>query len=714
MKNYLTILLVNKVHFYALLILLIALSYQNFVYIVFLILYLIYLFRHHFLTREMAILTVVFLALFTFAYTRGTNLDLYSSSFSLEVVDKEEKENYTKYKCKYKFEYVIVYDYKNNEFVPGDTVLFNGTLTEISNFSDFDYKTYEKSLHIYTTLKSSNSVKKAHKNSFSYYKYKIRMFYKEKLNSEIYTYFDSLVFGYSLDDDTLKDNISKLQISYLFAISGFHITLIALILEKILSLFVKNETARDISILIFIAFYSFICNFSVGVLRAFLALMYKKINKYKALSFTNLDIYSLTFLSLMFINPLNIFKTGFKYSFIATLFIILGQTLINTNKKILNNYLLTILCFVSTLPLTINLNNEINFLAILIGPLYVFLFSSLIMPIVYILLLVPNINNMILPIFDFFSELINYFASFDIFCIQVRNLNALVIGVFYILLFFVLIGIESKKDTGRRIATFITFLFIIFFVNVNTITKVTMINVGQGDSFLIEENDKTMCIDSYSVNISYLKGRGIKNIDTLLITHSDTDHIGSALELVETFKVERVIFNKYETSDISKEISKKVKNTLYLGKGEVFYFNKHKAEVLGPIINIDTNNNSLVFEITLNKTSFLFTGDSEEKEEDLIYDKYKTYDFVKIAHHGSKTSTQSAFLEHIRFDNALISVGINNSYGHPSSETLTKLKDKKVYMTSTSNSVIIYITSNKYFVYQTIKKRLFLNYLDMV
>lgn len=714
MKNYLTTLLVNKVHFYALLILLIALSFQNFVYIIFLILYLIYLLRHHFLTREMAILTIVFLSLFTFTYTRKSKLDLNSNSFSLEVVDKEEKDNYTKYKCKYKFEYVIVYDYKNNEFIPGDTVLFSGTLTEISNFSDFDYKTYEKSLHIHTTLKSSNSTKKSHKNSFSYYKYKVRMFYKEKLNSEIYTYFDSLVFGYSLDDDTLKDNISKLQISYLFAISGFHISLIALILEKILSLFVKNETARDITIIIFIAFYSVICNFSVGVLRAFLALMFKKINRYKGLSFTNLDIYSLTFLSLMFINPLNIFKTGFKYSFIATLFIILGQTLINTNKKILNNYLLTVLCFVSTMPLTINLNNEINILAILLGPLYVFLFSSVIMPIIYILLLVPGINNTMLPIFNFFSKLINYFASFDVFCIQIRSLNALVIGIFYILLFFVLIGIESKKNTGRRFVTFITFLIIIFFVNVNTITKVSMINVGQGDSFLIEENDKAMCIDSYSVNISYLKGRGIKNIDTLLITHSDTDHIGSALELVETFNVERIIFNKYETSDISKEISKKVKNTLYLGKGEVFYFNKHKAEVLGPSINIDTNNNSLVFDITLNKTSFLFTGDSEEKEEDLIYDKYKTYDFVKIAHHGSKSSTQSSFLEHIRFDNALISVGINNSYGHPSKETITKLKDKKVYMTSTSNTVIIYITSNKYFVYQTIKKRLFLNYLDMV
>lgn len=714
MKDFLATSLVNKLHFYALFILLIALSFVNIFYVIGLILYLIYLIMHRFLNKEMIILGIVFILIFCFRYTRSSSIDTSVETLELNIVECEGKDTYTKYKCKYKREYVIVYDYSSETYIPGDVVEFKGTINKVSNFSDFDYVSYMKSGRTYVTLRSNESNKITHKNNFSYYKYKIRSFYKNKFDELTYTYFDSLVFGTSISDDNLSDNISKMQISYLFAISGFHISLIALILDKILSQIIKDEAKRDIVLVSIIFLYSSLCNFQVGVMRAFLALLLKKINRYKSLSLTNLDVFSLSFLILIFINPLYIFKTGFKYSFIASLFIILGNTLINTKNKVINAYLLTILCFLSTMPLTINLNNEINLLAIILGPIYVFLFSYVIMPIIYLLLLIPFISSNIFILFDVFSNFISYFASFDSFIIRVRSLNAIEIIIYYVLFFLVLVGFETIKHRKEYIIIFSTYLFIIFFININTLTTVEMINVGQGDSFLIRDKDKTMCVDSYSTNVSYIMNKGIKTIDILLITHSDNDHIGSAVELCTKFDVKKVIFNKYEESTISKEITELVDDVSYLGVGDTFYFNNHIAHVLGPSINIDTNNNSLVFDITLNNVSFLFTGDSEASEENSIYTKYYKYDFVKIAHHGSKSSTSDNFLKYVSFDNALISVGINNIYNHPSSETIEKLKDKNVYLTSTSNSVVIYMFNNKYFVYPTIKKRYLLNKLDLL
>ncbi len=712
MKDLVNISLVNKLHFYALFILLIALSFINIIYVIGLIIYTIYLIIHRFLNKEIIILGLVFTLFFCFKYTRNTSIDIDSKTIELSVVEKEEKETYTKYKCKYKFEYIIVYDYKNDTYIPGDVIKFCGTFSEISNFSDFDYVSYMSSSHTYLTLKASESVKTKHNNNFSYYKYKVRSFYKEKLDESVYTYFDSLVFGTSINDDNLSENISKMQISYLFAISGFHISLIALILEKILSLFVKEDIKRDLILIPTIFLYSAFCSFQVGVMRAFLSLLLKKINRYKSLSFTNLDIFSISFFILIFINPLYIFRTGFKYSFIASLFIILGNTLISKKYKMLNAYLLTVLCFLSTMPLTINLNNEINILAIILGPIYVFLFSYLIMPIIYIMLIIPFLSSYLLVVFGTFSNFISYFASIETLIIRVRSMSGLEIMIYYVLFFFVLVGIETIKNKKQHIIIFSLYLFIIFFINLNPFTTVEMINVGQGDSFLILDKDKTMCIDSYSTNVSYIMSKGIKTIDILLITHSDDDHIGSAVELCKKIEVRKVIFNKYEDSEIANNVASLVDEVMYLEKGDVFYFNNNIAHVLGPSQNVDKNNNSLVFDITLNNISFLFTGDSEEKEENLIYNEYHNYDFVKIAHHGSKTSTSDNFLKYVSFDNALISVGINNIYNHPSSETIEKLKDKKVYLTSTSNSVVIYLFNNKYFVYPTIKKRYLLNILD--
>ncbi len=690
----------NRYHFYALLLLFLLLPFINPLYLIVLILYVIYLLIFKLFNRYVLIFMTILFSLFIFKLNQTSNI---SDTKTVEVVitERDESDTRVKYIAKYKNEFVLIYDYNKTSYIPGDVVLINGEISDITNFNDFDYETYSHSLKRYKqiSLKSSKLVK--HSNNLYYLRYLIEERYKDKLTRSEYTYFNSLVLAKTIDDDTLKDNINKLGISYMFVVSGFHISLLILLIEKILRLFIKkNDTLIDIISISLILIYTIITLSPVGILRAFIMNILRKINKRFNLLLTSLDIISITFIICLIINPLYIFQAAFKYSFLSTLFIILGSSLIKTQSKVLNSYLVTVLCFLACLPLTINLNYKINFLSLIISPILLVILSYVIMPISYILVLIPESITIFESVLELFTDLINLLSEFDNLIIAVRKLNPIFIIIYYLTFFFVLVSIESKKNY-KIIGFYIFYLILIFNLkNINICTTLTMINVGQGDSLLISDNNKYLCIDSYSTNISYIESRGIEEIDSLVITHSDDDHMGSAKELIQKFHVKNLYLSKYDDLNKTKELSDLVKNTYYLSKGDYFYFNKIYFNVLGPKNkNSDVNNNSLVFVATINNNKVLFTGDMEEEEEMQIFDSKLNVDILKVPHHGSNSSMSDYFIERVEYDTALISVGINNKYKHPSTETLDKLKDKKVYKTSTDESITLYFLDSKYYTY---------------
>jgi competence protein ComEC len=177
--------------------------------------------------------------------------------------------------------------------------------------------------------------------------------------------------------------------------------------------------------------------------------------------------------------------------------------------------------------------------------------------------------------------------------------------------------------------------------------------------------------------------------------HGDYDHMGEAINLVNNFKVEKVIFNcgPYET--LEKELIK------VLDKKKIKYYSCIKE------LNIDSNklyflqtkeynnenDNSNVIYTELNGYNFMFMGDAGvEKEKDLL-DKYNisNIDVLKIGHHGSKTSSSKSFIDEINPKYSIISVGKNNRYGHPNKEVLNNLKGTKIYRTDKNGEVCITI-----------------------
>jgi len=705
------LLLVNRFHFYALLILIMYLSFFHYLFLIPLIIYILYLIKFHFFNKKVIIFMVIFLMLFIVKVNKESKIHNESNNISVVICEKEEKESYVKYIGKYRHEYVII-NSKSNMYIPGDIVNFSGEISNISNFSDFDYVTYNKSKNIYKKIDAKKDRFEGHKNNLDYYRYKVSTFYNNHLDKNEKIYFDSLILAKNISDEEFKKNITFLGISYMFCVSGFHISLLCIILDKLLSLIIKtNERIKDYIIITLVGLYSLFTGFGIGVLRAFVMRLIKTINKYLRLDLTSLDICSIAFLVCLIINPLLISRIAFKYSFISTLFIILSKSLVNTKSKLLNAYIISLLCFISTLPLTINMNYQVNLLSIILGPFFLFLLTYLIMPLSYILLIMPQISYSLVKPINLYTSLIEMATKPNFLVFKMHELNPLLIIIFYLLFFLTLVSLEDKRKKYRTIL-FAIYLFVMFNLKfVNPFTTLNMINVGQGDSFLICDKNYNMCIDSYSSNIDYIKSKGISNIDTLIITHSDDDHIGSAVDLVKEFNVDNLYLSYYDKNEKTDELSKYVKNTRYVKAGDSFYFYDNFINVIGPLKNSNIINNiSLVFEMNLNGVNILFTGDMEKEEENDIFIKKYNVDILKVPHHGSNSSMSKSLMDNLSFDTALISVGINNKYNHPSIETISKLKYKKVYMTSISNSVEIYINNGKYYVYQKAFDKILLDY----
>lgn len=259
----------------------------------------------------------------------------------------------------------------------------------------------------------------------------------------------------------------------------------------------------------------------------------------------------------------------------------------------------------------------------------------------------------------------------------------------------------------------LTFIIITLLVGCGkkTLLSVHIIDVGQGDSILIQTPNKTNILvdggdeDSSIIIKKFLKSKKVKNIDIIIATHPDTDHIGSLDAIIDKFDVSKVYLpNKEVTSDsyynLIRSCSMKNIHPQFLEKGNVINLdNNIKLTVLNPsYTHLDNNSNSIVFKLDYGKKSFLFTGDCTLENEQEILNSFNlsNINFLKVAHHGSKSSSGEDFINTITPDVAVISCGYDNEYGHPHKETLLNLSktNTKVYRTDKQGHLSFYSDGN--------------------
>ena len=230
------------------------------------------------------------------------------------------------------------------------------------------------------------------------------------------------------------------------------------------------------------------------------------------------------------------------------------------------------------------------------------------------------------------------------------------------------------------------------------------IDVGQGDANFIElPNGETMLIDAGIQSsgddiIEYIENLGYTDIDYVVSTHPHADHIGGMALVIEAFNVENIYMPKaVSTSKTYENLLETIQNrglSIKTGRAGVEILNTDDLNIilLAPTKESYTNlnNYSIVLKITYGDVSFLYTGDAEEESLDEITGDLKA-DVLKVGHHGSNTSTTKSFLEQVKPEYAIISVGAKNIYGHPNSSTLELLEEytNNIYRTDINGTVII-------------------------
>ncbi len=245
----------------------------------------------------------------------------------------------------------------------------------------------------------------------------------------------------------------------------------------------------------------------------------------------------------------------------------------------------------------------------------------------------------------------------------------------------------------------------------------TMVDVGQADGFLLQQNGKTALIDCGTVStgkdiVEYVKEQGITRLDYVIGTHPHEDHMGGMYEVITNFEVGTIIIPEVTKSNITsawygklmKEIKEGIsekKYTLhYPKKGETYFLSEAVLKVLGPIEEPENNvnNYSIVIKVTMGKMDILMTGDAEVEVEEQILKSGEALncEVLKVGHHGSDSSTSDTFLDAVDPEYALISAKIGNRYEHPSKSIMDKLKEKEieVYRTDECGTVVLTITNN--------------------
>lgn len=230
--------------------------------------------------------------------------------------------------------------------------------------------------------------------------------------------------------------------------------------------------------------------------------------------------------------------------------------------------------------------------------------------------------------------------------------------------------------------------------------KVYIFDVGQADCILVECNDSYMMIDGGNnadgkLVAAHLKEMGVTRIDYLVGTHAHEDHIGGLDNVIKAVDIGVLYIpgNEYDSAtyrDVIEAAEEKNIDKIAPELGYIFYVGDAKCEIMA-IDNDDEdpNINSIIIEMTYGKNKFLFTGDAEiENEERRLWNDI---DVLKVGHHGSNTSSSEDFMEQIRPEIALISVGTGNSYGHPHKEVMELLEsyDMDIYRTDTQGTLVV-------------------------
>jgi len=624
----------------------------------------------------------ILMVLVVYMATKSVVPTIDRNEFIVQVYESHEKYYFVKDEfCSY-----LLYK-DDNEYKVGNKLKIIGSAKEISIQTVpnvFSFKDYLTNLNIYYYIDYSEIIVDDNRVS-------LITFFRENMLSNLddktKSFVKMFVFNErTVDIESIYNNLQTLSALHLFAISGFHINLLIGIIVMIVKKATKNKAIIEILPVVLIFPYLCLLSFSVASTRAFLTIIFKKVNKYKDLKFTSLNIIALTGIIILCLDYTAIFSLSFVFSYILVVFIELSQKKLKKQHFLLKPISLSIICFFAAAPIILTVNYELNLLS--------FITNLLLTPIMSIGYIISILTVIIHPL----SEISRHFYPvLERFIEITSKINIMIIfgkpKVEYILIYYLLFVVwlelvsKAKVDIKKlKLLTLPTVVVIAFICRENYFNwkyRVIFLDVKQGDcSLIISRNSyQAILIDTGGLNymdlattriIPLLKSYGISTVKAVVASHNDYDHIGALESLKTNFKVEREIYNTNNISTI---------NTFH---NQYINLNRWEWD--------NENDNSIVLLTNINGKRFLFTGDISARVEEKIIEENPNLDIdiLKVAHHGSKYSTSEKLITTITPEYAVISCGKNNLYGHPHAETIKVLEKSnvKILRTDINGSII--------------------------
>lgn len=582
------------------------------------------------------------------------------------------------------------------------------------NFGGFNYQAYLKTQGIYQTLniKTIQSLQKIGSwdigENLSSLRRKAVVWIKTHFPDPMRNYMTGLLLGHlDTDFEEMNELYSSLGIIHLFALSGMQVGFFMNGFKKLLLRLGLTQEKLKWLTYPFSLIYAGLTGFSASVIRS---LLQKLLAQHGV---KGLDNFALTVFLLFIVMP-NFFLTAggvlsCAYAFILTMTSKEGEGLkaVASESLVISLGILPILSFYFA---------EFQPWSILLTFVFSFLFDLVFLPLLSILFALSFLYPVIQLnfIFEWLEGMIRLVSQMTSRPFVFGQPNAW----FLILLLISLALVYDLRKNIKRVAGFSLLITGLFFLTKHPLeNEITMLDVGQGESiFLRDVAGKTILIDvggkaesdkkiekwqektttsnAQRTLIPYLKSRGVAKIDQLILTNTDKEHVGDLLEVSKEFHVGEILVSKgsLKQKEFVAELQATQTNVRSVTVGENLSIFGSQLEVLSPRKMGDGDHeDSLVLYGKLLDKHFLFTGNLEEKGERDLLKQYPDLevDVLKASQHGSKKSSSSAFLEQLKPEITLISVGKNNRTKLPHQETLTRLEgiNSKVYRTDQQGAI---------------------------
>ncbi len=637
----------------------------------------------------------------------------------------------------------------------GDHMTFRATvypLEEPRNPSQFDYKNYLASIGIYTQvgIVRINAIEDQTTRflSWSFYRQHVLNAINNNFSPQTAPLAKALLIGHK-NELGREDKIafSRAGLSHIMAVSGLHVGFILAPFWLAIPFFWTFRYGKQIGLALligFLFFYAGLTGFPASVTRASLVgglLAYGKLF-HKVRDSKNLT--AVAALIILLINPGDLFTIGFQLSFAAVYVILLTAPVISRQLPAWIQYrwygqplMVVVISFIVQLGLFPLLAYHFGEFSI-VGPLanaFVVPVLGLAVPLALVLLpfgmAFPNIAQTLNIPIEYFLQALDWFvdmaANWPWSWVQV-HIESLLFFAIWTTIIFLIAALPIPKMRWKVLAVLLMLLC------VNQGTKIiqklqparlelTVFDVGQGDAALVKTpNNKHFLVDAgrwqpdYNsakyIIIPHLKEEGIDKLDAVFLSHPHADHIGGMLELIAQIPIDTIynsgaqydskLYQTYQQKAAQKQIP-----IVSLSSGDQISLDPAiRIFAYGPDpqnTSSNVNNRSLILELIYGETEFLFTGDAEQSQERQLIHNFPTLvdtDFLKVPHHGSKTSSSSNLLQQTTAQIGVVSLARENQFRHPHPAAVKRLRKSIPNIQFTSLDGAIRYYSNGHHIYQ--------------